>query len=122
MTDQEFCQAVVTFDDREKGEALARTIVGERLAACAQIDGPITSVFWWEGAPQTEEEWRVEFKTRTTLLDELTAKVAELHDYDVPQVVAVPIVGGLPAYLDWMREETREPASAERGSEETVTG
>src|SRR5690606_11718968 len=106
-TDVEFCQAVVTFDDRDKAAAMARTHVEERLAACSQIDGPITSVYWWEGAAQTEEEWRVEFKTRTALLDTLSARVNELHDYDVPQVVAVPIVGGLPAYLDWMREETQ---------------
>lgn len=121
MTADEFCQAVVTFDDRDKGEALARTIVGERLAACAQIDGPITSVFWWEGEPQTEEEWRVEFKTRTALLDALTARVLELHEYDTPQVVALPITGGSEAYLQWMRDETAA-ASAGQAAEEAVTG
>lgn len=111
--DMEFCQAVVTFDDREKADALARILVEERLAACAQIDGPIESVFWWEGKAQTETEWRMEVKTRTALLDAVSARVNELHDYDVPQVVAVPIVGGLPAYLDWIRDETQAASAGQ---------
>ena len=111
MTDAaEFVQAVVTFDDRGKADEMAATLVRERLAACAQVEGPITSVFWWEGDAQTEQEYRAEFKTRAALLPALTARVAELHTYDVPQVVATPIVGGLESYMKWMREETRDPA------------
>jgi len=117
--DVEFCQAVVTFNDQSEADAMARTLVKERLAACAQMDGPITSVFWWEGDAQTEMEFRVEFKTRTALLPALTARVLELHSYDTPQVVAVPIVGGSEAYLQWMRDETAA-ASAEVG--ETAKG
>lgn len=119
MTDFEFVQAVVTFDDETKADEMAKTLVRERLAACAQTDGPIVSTFWWEGDAQTEKEWRVEFKTRAELLPALTARVAELHTYDVPQVVAVPIVGGLEAYMDWMREET---AAAAPQAGEAVSG
>ncbi|QDP94972.1 divalent-cation tolerance protein CutA [Microlunatus elymi] len=102
----EFCQVHVTFDDRAAAQDVVTTIVGERLAACAQIDGPITSTYWWDGKPETAEEWRAEFKTRTDLLDQLTARVVDLHTYDTPQVVAVPVVGGLDDYLKWMRDET----------------
>lgn len=96
----------VTFDDESKAAELAEKIVSERLAACAQLDSPIRSFYWWEGKVQNDPEWRVDFKTTAALLDRLTARVVELHDYDVPQVIASPIVGGLPAYLDWIKEET----------------
>lgn len=103
---EEFCQVVVTFDDRDAAQKLAAQIVSERLAACAQVDGPITSTYWWNGEVETADEWRAEFKTTTALLDALSARVVELHSYDTPQVVAVPIVGGSEAYLSWMRDET----------------
>jgi periplasmic divalent cation tolerance protein len=121
--DAEFVQIVVTFDKPDEAEAMARTLVKERLAACAQIDGPIKSVFWWEGDAQTEKEVRVEFKTRTALLDALTARVLELHSYTTPQVVAVPIVGGSEAYMQWMRDETAAAGTDQAtAAEETVTG
>lgn len=105
MTDEEFCQVAVTFDDRAAADELLAQIVSERLAACAQVEGPITSTYWWQGTVETAEEWRVDFKTRTDLLDALTARVTELHSYDTPQIVAVPIVGGLTDYLTWIRDE-----------------
>jgi periplasmic divalent cation tolerance protein len=109
MTDDEaFCQVAVTFDDRAEAEKLLAQIVSERLAACAQVSGPISSTYWWEGKIETAEEWSVDFKTRTRLLDALTARVTELHSYDTPQVVAVPIVGGLADYLTWIRDETTD--------------
>lgn len=110
MTEPEFCQVVVTFDERSAAEEVARTIVEERLAACAQLDGPIVSTYWWNGRVEEASEWRVEFKTRTARLEALGGCVAELHAYDVPQVVATPIVGGLPAYLNWIADETTAPA------------
>lgn len=102
----EFVQVAVTFDDRNAADEMITKIMGERLAACAQVDGPISSTYWWEGKLETEEEWRVDFKTRTELLDTLTGRVVELHSYDEPQVIATPIVGGSPGYLAWMRDET----------------
>jgi periplasmic divalent cation tolerance protein len=106
-----FCTVAVTFDDEGAAAEVAAKIVEERLAACAQAEGPITSTFWWEGAVQSEKEWRVDFKTTTALLDRLTARVVELHTYDVPQVIASPIVGGLDAYLEWIKDETSDAGS-----------
>jgi periplasmic divalent cation tolerance protein len=109
MTDaEEFCQVAVTFDDRAEAEKLLTQIVSERLAACAQVSGPIASTYWWQGKIETTEEWSVDFKTCTRLLDSLTARVTELHSYDTPQIVAVPIVGGLADYLTWIRDETTD--------------
>lgn len=104
--DAEFCQVLVTFADRAAADALLKVVVEERLAACAHVDGPITSTYWWKGKIAVADEWRVEFRTQTTLLDSLTARVIDLHKYETPQVVATPVIGGSSAYLDWMREET----------------
>ncbi|GGR60934.1 periplasmic divalent cation tolerance protein [Nocardioides luteus] len=102
----DYVTVTVTFDDEKAAEETAATIVRERLAACGQVESPIKSFYWWEGEVQNDAEWRVDFKTRADLLDKLTARVVELHSYDVPQVTAAPIVGGLPAYMDWIRDET----------------
>lgn len=102
----DYVTVTVTIDDEAKAVEIAQTIVAERLAACGQIDAPIRSFYWWDGEVQNDQEWRIEFKTRAALLDRLTAAVIEIHTYDVPQVTAAPIVGGLPAYLDWIKEET----------------
>lgn len=106
-----FCTVAVTFDDEAAAAKVAATIIKERLAACAQAEGPIMSTFWWEGEVQSEQEWRVDFKTTTALLDRLTARVVELHSYDVPQVIASPIIGGLDAYLEWIKDETSDAGS-----------
>ena len=111
MTEQQFCQVAVTFDSRTAADELVVQIIQERLAACAQINGPITSTFWWQGTMDTSEEWRVDFKTRLSLLDALTSRIAELHSYDTPEIVATPIIGGWNDYLAWVDAET---AAADR--------
>lgn len=98
----------VTFDDEDQATEIAATIVRERLAACGQLEGPITSTYWWEGQVETAQEWRVDFKTTAALLDRVTARVVDLHPYEVPQVTAAPIVGGLDAYLAWITDETTD--------------
>lgn len=104
----EFCTVAVTFDDADAAAAVAKIIVEERLAACAQTEGPITSTYWWEGKVETDQEWRVDFKTTTALIDRLTARVVEEHTYDVPQVIASPLIGGLDPYLKWIKDETSD--------------
>ncbi|MER5353806.1 divalent cation tolerance protein CutA [Kitasatospora sp. NPDC002551] len=94
-----------THDDEAKSRALAAAVVRARLAACAQVYR-IQSVYWWEGAVQDAAEWRIDFKTRAELADTLADFVNEHHDYDTPEVVAVPVVAGSTAYLDWVRTET----------------
>ena len=76
-----------------------------KLAACAQIH-PVTSIYSWQGQIHTDPESRVIIKTRETLYPEVEAFIRAHHSYDVPQVVKVPITGGLPAYLAWIDENT----------------
>lgn len=100
-------QVSTTVDSKDEATALARSAVEARVAACGQIIGPINSVYWWEGKIDTAAEWLVLFKTTeersTALVDHLRTQ----HSYDVPEVIVTPIVGGNPAYLSWVDDETR---------------
>ncbi|MFJ8429773.1 divalent-cation tolerance protein CutA [Kitasatospora sp. NPDC094019] len=96
-----------THDEEAKARALAAEVVRARLAACAQVY-PVRSVYWWDGEVQDTAEWRTDFKTRGELADALVEFIGERHEYDTPEVVAVPVVTGSPAYLEWVRAETAE--------------
>ncbi|MGH3983929.1 MAG: divalent-cation tolerance protein CutA [Pseudonocardiaceae bacterium] len=86
---------------------LASGVVEARLGACAQILGPIISVYRWEGDVQAEQEWRVEIKTATDQVAALTEHIKANHSYDVPEIVVTPITGGSTEYLSWLVDETR---------------
>lgn len=98
---------LTTTDSEAAARELAAGAVEARLGACAQIVGPITSVFRWEGAVQTEQEWRVEIKTAADRVDTLTTHLSERHSYDEPEIIATPITGGSAGYLSWVVGETR---------------
>ena len=91
----------------DAARTLASGVIEARLGACAQIVGPVTSVYRWEGAVQTDQEWRVEIKTATDQVAALTEHIKANHSYDVPEIVVTPITGGSTAYLSWLVDETR---------------
>lgn len=101
----------VTAADREQAEMIGRTLVEERLAACANILPQITSFYWWEGAVQHEREAVLIAKSRAELVERIVARVRELHSYSVPCVVALPIEQGNPDFLRWIEDETRASPS-----------
>jgi periplasmic divalent cation tolerance protein len=96
------CQVTTTLPDRSAAEVVARTLVEERHAACAQIQGPIESTYWWEGRIERATEWDCHLKTTLAAAPALRARLRELHPYDTPEIVAVLIVDGDPAYLRWI--------------------
>src|SRR5580698_5105945 len=100
-----------TTDTRAEAMELSRAAVTDRLAACAQVSGPVASTYWWDERLERTEEWVVLFKLPADRYEELAAFIAERHSYDEPEIVAVPVVAGSAAYLNWVREETR-PGSA----------
>ncbi|MCX8035730.1 MAG: divalent-cation tolerance protein CutA [Candidatus Sumerlaeia bacterium] len=102
----DYMQVTTTTETREQAGQIARGVVERRLAACAQIIGPITSTYWWKGRVETSDEWMVVMKTRAALLPQLQEAIRSLHTYEVPEIVAVPIAAGNPAYLQWLTEET----------------
>lgn len=97
----------ITAPSHDEAVRLAQTLVGERLAACANVLGGITSVYWWDGKLNQDAEVALVLKTRADLVEALTARVRELHSYDCPCVVALPIDGGNPGFLAWIAAETR---------------
>jgi periplasmic divalent cation tolerance protein len=102
---------VVLINTGSQGQALeiARVLVEERLAACANIISPIRSIYRWQGAVQDEAEHMMIVKTRAELFARLEARVKELHSYAVPEIIALPIVEGAKSYLDWIFESTESP-------------
>ncbi len=97
----------VTAGSRDEALRIGRSLVEARLAACANILAPMTSVYWWEGAVQEDDEVAMVLKTRQDLVEPLTERIRELHSYDCPCVVALPITGGNQAFLKWIDSETR---------------
>lgn len=106
MSDDRHYQVTTTVGARAAADALARSAVSARVAACGQVSGPVTSTYWWQGAVQTGEEWYVVFKTTAERYPALEQHIRDEHEYDVPEIVATPIVGGHPAYLAWVGAET----------------
>ncbi len=104
----DYIQVTTTTEHREDADRIARALVDARLAACVQIEGPITSTYRWEGRIQTSPEWRCVVKTRQDLFGQIERAIREIHPYEVPQILAVPIVAGSAAYLDWLNEELAE--------------
>ncbi|WP_442817533.1 divalent-cation tolerance protein CutA [Streptomyces sp. NBC_01296] len=96
---------LTTVDSAEAAAAVARGAVEARLAACAQISGPVTSVHHWKDALETSQEWQVLFKTTTAAYPALEARLTAGHPYDTPEIIATPVVRGSADYLAWVAEE-----------------
>src|SRR5215467_10985870 len=103
---------LTTTDSEEEAAKLGRLAVEARYAACAQVAGPITSTYWWQGAMESATEWHVWLKTTSARLDDLINLVRLNHSYDVPEIIASLITAGNDAYLDWIDAETRPMGEA----------
>ena len=99
------CSLYLTAANQAEAEKIGRTLVEERLAACANVLGPIRSFYWWQGKVQDDAEVAFLLKTRSDLVDRVVARVKELHSYTVPCVVTWPIEAGNPDYLAWVEKE-----------------
>lgn len=99
----------VTISNKQEAERVARKVVAERIAACANLLGPIRSIYRWKGNVEEGDEWALLLKTRAARLPHLIARVRSLHSYEVPCIVAIPIVGGHRPFLQWIAAETRPP-------------
>lgn len=98
----------ITAPNEEEASALAKALVEARLAACVNIVRNVRSIYRWQGAIEDDQEFLMVVKTRKDYIPALTAKVKELHSYDVPEVIALPIVGGSQDYIQWLNESTRQ--------------
>ncbi len=99
----------ITTPDEALASRIAAAAVDARLAACAQVSGPLRSTYRWEGAVEQATEWGCQLKTTRAALPGLTALIRALHPYDVPEIIAIPIVEGHAPYLAWITDATSGP-------------
>ncbi|MGB8656222.1 MAG: divalent-cation tolerance protein CutA [Candidatus Zixiibacteriota bacterium] len=104
MTD--YILVFITASSEKEGEKIGSTLVKEKLAACVNLIGGMKSMFRWKGQISTEEEVLLIAKTKDVLFESLKKRVLELHSYEVPEILAVPILAGSEKYLDWLKRET----------------
>jgi periplasmic divalent cation tolerance protein len=100
----EACAVWTTLDDPIKAESLAKALVEQRLAACVQLD-EVRSIYRWQGAIESALEVRLTIKTLRRLYPAVEALIRELHPYELPQIVCLPVVAGYEPYLAWLRSE-----------------
>lgn len=98
-----------TCPDQATAERIAETVVGERLAACVNLIPGLLSIYRWEGQIQRDSELLLMIKTRDAIYHLLEARIRELHPYQTPEIIALPIQSGAAAYLDWLADNTGTP-------------
>ncbi len=96
-----------SINSEEGARKIARTAIEKRLAATCWIQGPITSTAWWYGRIMEGEEWICTLKTRKDLYTDLEKAIKEVHFYKIPDIVAIPILAGNPAFCAWVEQETQ---------------
>lgn len=102
---ESYCVVITTEGSEEKAASIARSLVSARLAACVQVM-PIRSFFMWDGAASDEAEYLVFVKTRLELYLDVQSHIAEIHSYELPEIIQLPINAGLAGYLTWITEST----------------
>ncbi|MDT8447970.1 MAG: divalent-cation tolerance protein CutA [bacterium] len=106
--DPALIQVVSTLASEAEALELGRKLVEERLAACAQVSGPITSIYSWKGKLQQETEWKLTLKSRQSLYGQIERRLAQLHPFDEPQILALPLVEASLGYRNWLLSLTAD--------------
>ena len=107
MTENDNVVILITAGTEEEAHKIADRLLTQRKAACVNIVPAVSSVYWWQGKLESDQESLLIIKTRAGLLDEIVSLVKEIHSYDVPEIIALPIVGGNQDYLDWIGKEVK---------------
>jgi len=103
MTD--YIQVTTTTASQKEAEKIARALLEAKLAGCVQIVGPISSTYWWQGVIESAQEWLCHIKTSLQLYPQVETAIRRLHSYQVPEILALPVVAGNPDYLRWLEDE-----------------
>ena len=105
MKQHNYIVVYITASDKEEAEKIARQLLKRRQAACVNIVPEVNSHFWWQNRLDSTQECLLVVKTKDTLLPDIVKSVRKMHSYSVPEIIALPIVGGNPEYLDWIDSE-----------------
>jgi periplasmic divalent cation tolerance protein len=100
----------ITAGTGEEARTLGQALLEHRAAACVNIAPAITSIFWWQEVLETDQEHLLIVKTRASKLEEVVRLVKEIHSYEVPEVIAMPVIGGNQEYLEWIGKEVKQKA------------
>ncbi len=103
----EYIQVLTTTETKEDAVKIAKSVTQQRLAGCVQIVGPITSTYWWKGNLEVAEEWLCLIKTERGLYEALERAVKDIHPYETPEIMAMPVVEGNGDYLTWLSGELK---------------
>ena len=101
---------IMTAADKEEAVRIVRRLLREKLIACANIVGPVSSLYWWEGKIDEADEFLVFMKSKKELFKRLSNRAKEIHSYHVPEIIALSVVEGTPSYLDWL-DASLEPVN-----------
>ncbi len=96
---------VTAVRSKEEAVELSRTVVEKRMAACAQVLGPVTSTYWWKGRIETVEEWLCLMKSNADLYEKLESTICNIHSYEVPEIFSLTATRSNRRYLDWLERE-----------------
>ena len=102
-----FIVVFVTCANKKQADKIAKGLIKAKLAACVNLVNPINSLFWWQGKVDSCKETLLIIKTKKSIFERLEKLVKSLHGYDVPEIIALPIVKGSRKYLDWINDSTR---------------
>jgi periplasmic divalent cation tolerance protein len=101
-------QIITTAPSRKLAMRIAEELVEKRLAACVQLDGPLYSIYRWQGKVERGVEWRLSIKTLASRFDSVATAIREVHTYDVPEILAFPVARGSDSYLNWLAREVAD--------------
>ncbi len=105
----EMIEVITTTENKDDAREIARALVEQRLAACVHVSGPIESTYWWKGKVEHSQEWVCTVKTLRHLVEHVEQASRQTHPYDVPQIIALPVVEASSAYLRWLQQELKSP-------------
>ena len=103
----EYIQVLTTTEAKDDAERIARSLTEQRLAGCVQVIGPISSTYWWKGKLESAQEWVCLVKTEKRLYGELEQAIKDVHPYETPEIMAVPVEAGSADYMAWLSGELK---------------
>jgi len=104
---EEYIQVTTTVERKEDAQMLSRRLVEARAAACVQVLGPMESTYRWEGKVEVSQEWLCLIKTERRLFEAVQQVIRGVHPYEVPELIALPVIAGSEEYLEWVSRATR---------------
>ena len=102
-----YIQITKTVSKLDEAKRIADNILNKKIAACVQILGPIKSIYWWKNKKENKEEWLCVIKTKKQLFNKISEIIKKIHSYELPEIIAIPIINGSNEYLKWIDNETQ---------------